>query len=239
MGDGDVCHRRPDAGPNRLMPHDRPGNPEPENRNPPVTPPGMVSPTGSREASGPAVVTDEALVRAYQAAPASKEGQAAAERLFGRYHERVYFWCLRLARDHHRAQDLAQEALLVAIRDLGQFQGRSQFSTWLYTVVRRRCIRLLRRERILVDDSVDPDAIEAPAADPATRVGSEEEERWLRRKAIEILDPMEATALFLRCDEGLSVDEITRLLAVPGASGARGLLQAARRHLRAALEERP
>jgi DNA-directed RNA polymerase specialized sigma24 family protein len=50
------------------------------------------------------------------------------------------------------------------------------------------------------------------------------------------LDAKERAALWLRAEEGMSVDDITRMLRVDGASGARGLLQTARRKLRAVLD---
>ena len=52
-------------------------------------------------------------------------------------------------------------------------------------------------------------------------------------------DAREQEAIYLRCFERLPVDEITSLLSITGASGARGLLQSARRKLRAALAKPP
>jgi RNA polymerase sigma-70 factor (ECF subfamily) len=160
------------------------------------------------------------------------------EALFVRYDARVYHWCLRLARDHDTALDLAQEAMLTALRDLHQFQERSRFSTWLYTVVRRRSLRLLQRERRWLIDDVDDATLVSRAPDPADVVAERAEERWVRAAIPNLLDPTEASALALRCEEGLPVDEITRLLNLPGASGARGVLQSARRKLRAARARR-
>jgi RNA polymerase sigma-70 factor (ECF subfamily) len=158
--------------------------------------------------------------------------------LFARYDTRVYHWCMRLARNHETALDLAQEAMLTALRDLPQFQERSRFSTWLYTVVRRRSLRLLQRERRWLIDEIDDERLVSRAPDPADEVAVRAEEAWVRAAMTDVLDPIEATALSLRCEEGLPVGEITRLLELPGASGARGVLQSARRKLRAALERR-
>jgi RNA polymerase sigma factor (sigma-70 family) len=52
------------------------------------------------------------------------------------------------------------------------------------------------------------------------------------------LDRDERLALWLRCEEALPVEEITGILGLTSPSGARGLLQTARRKLRAALRER-
>ena len=49
------------------------------------------------------------------------------------------------------------------------------------------------------------------------------------------LEPLEQDAIQLRCVEGLPVDSITAILRVEDRSGARGLLQRARRKLRAAM----
>ena len=49
------------------------------------------------------------------------------------------------------------------------------------------------------------------------------------------LSPLDQQVLWLRCVEKMPVDGITRLLDIREASGARAVLQRARRHLRAAL----
>ncbi len=187
---------------------------------------------------GTPLPSDEMLVTRYLGEPGSPAGRRAVATLFARYDARVYQWCLRLARDHDTALDLAQEAMLTALRDLGQFEGRARFSTWLYTVVRRRALRMLMRERRWLTDEVDADALQSPAPGPEETAANRDEESWVRQAAKELLEPIEAAALMLRCEEGLPVEEVTRLLALPGASGARGVLQSARRKLRAARERR-
>lgn len=199
------------------------------------TPPAVPHPWEGPDGEGS---SDEDLVLAFQEEPGAERGRRAAETLFSRYDRRVYVWCLRLARDHDRALDIAQESLLTALRDLPSFQHRSRFATWLYTVVRRRALRLLKQERRWLVEETDLDGMVGGAPDPAETTVREDEEGWLVRTMDEVLEPGEARALVLRCEEGLPVDEVTRLLGLSGASGARGVLQSARRKLRAALERR-
>lgn len=179
-------------------------------------------------------------MRLYQREHDTARGRWAVEALFARYDRRVYLWCLRLCGDHDRALDLAQEAMLTALRDLHGFQHRSRFATWLYAVTRHRGLRLLGRERLLpvTDDETTLHEIEDPAPRPDHDAERRDEEGWLRDTLADVLEPIETTVLLLRCEEGLPVSEITRLLNLSGASGARGVLQNARRKLRAALEKR-
>ena len=198
--------------------------------------PQVPQPSGDRTPG--AGQTDEELVLVFQESPGSDRSRRAAEVLFARYDRRVYLWCMRIARDHDRALDLAQEALLTALRDLHQFEQRSRFSTWLYTVVRRRALRLIRRERLWLREERDLDGFDGGAVDPAEQSIREGEEGWIMDTIRAALDPTEAAALMLRCEEGLPVEEITRMLRLTGASGARSTLQSARRKLREALERR-
>jgi hypothetical protein len=66
----------------------------------------------------PVAPSDEDLAVRYAGDPRSPEGRAAVEALFSRYDTRVYHWCMRLARNHETALDLAREAMLTALRDL-------------------------------------------------------------------------------------------------------------------------
>ena len=90
----------------------------------------------------------------------------------------------------------------------------------------------------MLDQELDADALPHPGGDPVDAlIESEDEERALALFR-EVLDPDEQTALWLRCYERMPVDEITRVLKLDSRSGARGLLQTARRKLRAALAAR-
>jgi RNA polymerase sigma-70 factor (ECF subfamily) len=164
-------------------------------------------------------------------------GRQAASMLLGRYRQRVYIWCLRYVRDHEQALDMAQEVLLSAYRNLGSFGGRSQFGSWIFAITRNRCLSELRRPSLLVDDEADPDDRASgqvpPDQDLENRLAEEELLDLIRAR----LDDVEQQALWLRCFEKMPVDEITKLLNITEASGARGILQKARRKLRVALED--
>lgn len=179
--------------------------------------------------------SDEELARRYRDDPGGRAGRAAAEELFERYRERVYLWCVRRLRDHDRALDAAQEVMISAFRALGSFEGRSRYSSWLFAIARHRCLRVLRPQSLVRDEEADLDAFADPAADPAEELVEREEEETLIRLASETLEPHERMALWLRCGERLPVDEVTRRLGLTTASGARSVLQSARRKLREAL----
>jgi RNA polymerase sigma-70 factor (ECF subfamily) len=169
--------------------------------------------------------------------PDSLTGRRAASELLGRYRERVYVWCLRYARDHEQALDWAQEVLISAYRNLGSFGGRSQFGSWIFSITRNRCLSELRRPALLVEEGVEPDdraaGVPAPDVELENRFAEEELMELIRR----VLDPVEQQALWLRCFEKMPVDEITSLLGISETSGARGVLQRARRRLRAEIAE--
>ena len=182
--------------------------------------------------------TDEELVRQAQAGPDTESGREAAAELIGRYQRTVYLWCCRQVRDPDDARDLAQDAMLDAWRGLAGFGGRARFSTWLFLIVRNRCLSALRPRILERDPAADPDELEADWGDPEALLLQDETGRELERLLLEELDPREQDAIWLRCVECLPVEEITRRLGLSAVSGARGLLQTARRKLRAALRRR-
>lgn len=180
---------------------------------------------------------DEALIRRYQADPNGESGRAATGVLLGRWHGRVYSWAFRVLREREAALDASQEALTQAYAALIRYQARGRFSAWLFTIVHNRCLSEVRKRPLVRDPELDVDALEGRLPGPVEAYEEREGVGRIEALVERVLDPRERTALWLRVNEGLSMDEITRLLDVDGASGARGLLQTARRKLRAALHE--
>ena len=71
----------------------------------------------------------------------------AFETLVRSHADAVYGHALRFFGDTGAAQDAAQEVFLKVHRSLGDFDGRSAFSTWLYRITRNVCLDMFRRGR--------------------------------------------------------------------------------------------
>lgn len=184
------------------------------------------------------VPTDEDLVRAARELADDPRGADAASVLIARYRRRVYLWCFRFVRERERALDLAQDALLSVYRALPTFEGGCPVASWIYVITTNRCRNELRRPALFVPDEVDPDAFAATEVDPAEQLLRKLDEEELLALIHGCLDREEQAVLWLRCIERMPVEAISGVARIEQASGARGVLQRARRKLRAALERR-
>lgn len=181
--------------------------------------------------------SDEALVERARRDPDGHQGRQAAGELLERYQHRVYLWCFRFVRKHEAAMDLAQDVLLSAYKALGSFKGNARFSSWLFAIARNRSLNALKAVHLFQDEGVDPKDLPGPEEQPDRLIEDEEQEQELKELIKRELDPMQQEVLWLRCFERVPVDEITRLLGITASSGARGVLQSARRKLRAVMQK--
>ena len=184
----------------------------------------------------PALPTDEQLVERAVRDPDGPGGRKAASELFERHQRRIYLWCYRYLRNHERALELAQETMLSAYRSLASFEGRSRFTSWLFVIARNRCLNAVTAPALLRDESTEPDQVAGDTDDPARRFEENQDEDRLRQLMIQHLDASEREALWLRCFERMPVEEIGEVMRLDNVTGARALLQRARRKLRAVLE---
>lgn len=180
--------------------------------------------------------TDLELVRIFQAGPDTPEGRGAERELLQRWRSRIHAWCWRVVGERELAEDLAQECLLLVHRALPKFEARAAVSSWIYAIVRNRCLAALRRSRPRRAEDEELSLLADGAPGPEESYERREWEERVMSAMRASLSPLEQTALWLKAYEGMPVKDITRLLEVKEESGARALLQAARRKLRAALE---
>jgi RNA polymerase sigma-70 factor (ECF subfamily) len=182
-------------------------------------------------------VPDEELLRLVRADGDAERRRAAATELVCRYRDSVYLWCFRYTRDVERALDLSQDVLTSVWEKLETFESRAKFSSWLYAVTRNRCIDASRHVSYLLDEEAVAAASDrAPLPDAA--MYAEQDEQWLLTTIRTQLEPDEQQAIWLRCIERMGIDDVTRIMQLENASGARTVLQRARKKLRAALERR-
>jgi RNA polymerase sigma-70 factor (ECF subfamily) len=182
-------------------------------------------------------LTDKDLILMIQEGLDSEPGRSAAEALFGRYRRRVYLMCYRYVGEHERALDISQEVLLKAYEAIGRYQHTSEFSCWLFTIARNRCFNSLRSVRLWDYREADPESLPDGGALPDQDIEEREDEERMLELIKKTLDPVEQKAVWLRCFEKVPVDEITKMLGIESASGARGVLQKSRRKLRAAMNK--
>lgn len=182
-------------------------------------------------------VSDEELLAIVRSGGDAERRRAAATELVSRYRDSVYLWCFRYTGDVERALDLSQDVLTSVWERMGTFEGRARFSSWLYAVTRNRCIDASRHVSYLLDE----DAV-ASAPDhnplPDAALNDEQDEQWLLQTIRTELQPDEQQAIWLRCIERMGIDDVTRIMKLENASGARAVLQRARKKLRTALERR-
>lgn len=67
------------------------------------------------------------------------------QQLYDRYFSKVYYQCLGYIHDEAIAEDLTQDIFLKLHGRLAQFQGKSRFSTWLFSIARNKCLDHLRK----------------------------------------------------------------------------------------------
>jgi RNA polymerase sigma-70 factor (ECF subfamily) len=78
---------------------------------------------------------------------------------------------LKYVRDENDADDVTQDAMLLAHRYRNSFRGESRYTTWLYRVTATAALMFLRRQRRLAREI------------PASTSTSEDETPWLDRQA--------------------------------------------------------
>jgi RNA polymerase sigma-70 factor (ECF subfamily) len=79
-------------------------------------------------------------------AQAKAGDRRAFESLVRRYRKRIFALALHITGSASEADDIAQEVFLKAFRALPQFEGRSQFFTWVYRMAVNRALNV-RRDR--------------------------------------------------------------------------------------------
>ncbi len=124
------------------------------------------------------------------------------------------------------AEEVVQETFLRAWRGLESFRGDASLKTWLYTIALNRAKArqgtLARMRKVFTSPRVNPeddqpwpgDEAPDPAASPEEQAVAVEQRANLR-KAIRNLPEEFRHAVVLRDLEGLSYDDIARVLNVP------------------------
>jgi RNA polymerase sigma-70 factor, ECF subfamily len=175
---------------------------------------------------GSASVTDE-QVRQENLAVAEglkRQDHGLLDQLIVRYQHRLLRYLLYLTGNREQAEDLFQEVWMRVLTRGGQFNGKSRFETWLFTIARNLVIDQ-RRKRTMSSldelfeaggDDDRPLAFEVPDHDPGPfDLVSNVEDREQIATALLQLDTLYREVLVLRFHEDLSLEEISKVTRAP------------------------
>ncbi len=179
--------------------------------------------------------TEPELIRSWQNNPESKAARIAAAELLGRYQRRIYLWCFRYLKDHDQALDLAQDVLLMALQKIDSLKKEAHFSTWLFVMTRNCCLSEIRKRKVRNVSNIDVDHLPTKAPTPEVDFLDRLSEAQLLGTMESVLKKTEQEVVYLRCVEKMSIDSITQVMRIKGTSGARAVMQRARRKLKLAL----
>lgn len=163
---------------------------------------------------------------------------AAMGALVVQYQHWVYNIAYGILGHHEDAQDAAQDAFLSVWQNINKFQFRSQFSTWLYRIVKNKCLNVIdQRKRRKTDPMEIDDSQPWVPLDTVTpeHEALRTEQSEILHAALDRLKESYRTILVLRELRELSYEEIAEVLNCT-LGRVKSRLHEARKALRAELE---
>ncbi len=139
------------------------------------------------------------------------------DRLIEQYQHRLLRYLVYLSGNRELAEDLFQETWIRVLERGHQYDGKHEFSTWLYAVARNLTIDYLRKKSPLsldgINDGLMEDENRAPLEPADTRplaweVVQQREQAERINTALVSIPAEYREAVVLRFQEGLALDEI-------------------------------
>ena len=136
--------------------------------------------------------------------------------LYDRYAKMVYNKCYGFARSEDEAEDLTQDVFLMLFVKLNSFQGRSKFSSWLYSFTYNFCVNYVNRnkERKMSDKSSPIEHSEYKLSDHVSDESLFEMRTDKLKKALDLIDPEDKKLLLLKYQDDVSIKELQDLLEI-------------------------
>jgi len=157
---------------------------------------------------------DEDLIRQYLIGD-----EEAQTMIFERYKTSVFNYALKILGNRADAEDALGEVFVAVFSRKYRFDVRAKFSTWLYTVAHNVCVSRIRQRGRFVsmwfknEETQEDEELEIPDSSvlPNEEFENKEVARSVRQ-AIQKLPGEQKEALILREFQGLSYEEISRVL---------------------------
>jgi RNA polymerase sigma-70 factor (ECF subfamily) len=133
--------------------------------------------------------------------------------LYGRYYSSMVAIAYSVLKDHHLAEDAAQEGFLKALRNLQSLRRKDRFAPWLA----RLCRNVARDVAQANSKSRETDSVDVSELDPPERRVQDDVDRAVRQ-ALDSLSASARELLVLRYYDNLSYEQISPVLGISKAA---------------------
>jgi RNA polymerase sigma-70 factor (ECF subfamily) len=166
---------------------------------------------------------------------AKRGEQASFGKLVDRYKSQVGSLAYRMVGSYEDARDISQNVFIKAYQNLGSFDTKRRFSTWLYRIAMNASIDFLRKYRKHKIDHLDDLAGQlSDKRDSPERAFNNTLIKLAVKNSLESLNTKQRTVFVLRDLEGLDIKEIAQITQMPQAT-VRWYLHRARAKLKGEL----
>ena len=194
------------------------------------------------------LVADEELM-----AQCRQGDMSAFELIVRRYQDRIVNYITRVINDHHRAEDLAQEAFLRVLGSIQRYRPKGQFKNWLYLIATNLCRNELRNRnrqstdlfsQLGLESSDSPGDQQSPILEdllsdsrylPDQLYEQKEREQAIRQQ-VDLLPENQRLSLVLVTYQELSYQEVSQIIGC-SVSAVKPLIHRARQKLKQKLIE--
>ncbi len=139
---------------------------------------------------------------------------AAFEVLVRTYRNDVYGLAYHFLRNREEAWDISQEVFIKTHRSLARFRGESSFKTWLMRITANQCKDFLKKRRldaVPFNEAIETHDVPAAILGPDAALEARELGDAIT-KALEALPFKHRTAFVLREFDGLSYDDMAKVM---------------------------
>ncbi len=168
------------------------------------------------------------------------------EALIQPYQKKAFNIAYRILGNVEDASDVTQEALIKIYKSLDKYQGRSSFSTWVYSIVNNTCIDYMRKNKktnvVYLDQEIQArdGSYKMEIADEMNTpeyLFEKQETQKMVQDAINQLNVDHREIIVLRDINGFSYQEIAEMLNCSEGT-VKSRISRARAHLKLLLEKK-
>jgi RNA polymerase sigma-70 factor (ECF subfamily) len=168
---------------------------------------------------------------------ASLSREEVLRRLIRDHADAIYRVAVSVVRDPHLAEDITQDTVIKAWRNLDSWNGEGSLKSWVLSIAHNTSVSYLRRMR---EESRSPDTMpDGPSGDDVERSAEGRSDLSDLAAALDNLDKLSRAVVTLRDVEGMSYAEIAESLGVSVPTVKTRLLRARRELQRSLKREVP